>query len=157
MAEQKRDPNQKNPFRLWIAIGLLFFGLFAVINGVTSLLDNRTRLLAPDGIIEIEVVDTPELRQQGLSGRSSLPENEGMLFDFDDTATANCFWMKDMQFSLDMVWLDEDKNVITVISDVSPDTFPESFCPTSPAKYGLEINAGRASELGITDDVTLRF
>ena len=148
---------KKNPLGLWLGGALIVFGLFAVVNGIISLTDNRTRLIAANGIITIEVVETPEDKQRGLSGRSSIADNEGMLFTFDTASTQNCFWMKDMQFSIDMIWLDSEKNVITVTEDVSPDTFPQSFCPESEASYGLEVGSGRATELGIATGETLRF
>ncbi len=148
---------KKNPLGLWLGAALIAFGIFAVVNGIISLTDNKSRLVAPKGIITIETVETPEDKRIGLSGRASIGKNEGMLFTFDSAKTQNCFWMKDMQFSIDMVWLDENKNVVTVTNNVSPDTYPESFCPDSPASYGLEVGEGRAAELGIVPGETLRF
>jgi uncharacterized membrane protein (UPF0127 family) len=142
---------------MWLGLALIFFGLFAVVNGIISLTDNKTRLIAPDNIITIEVVDTDEARQMGLSGRTRIDDKEGMLFVFDDPSTTNCFHMKDMLFSIDMIWLDEDKQVVTVIEGVAPDSFPEPFCPTEGAKYGLEVSDGNANDLGITEGVKLRF
>ena len=88
-----------------------------------------------------EVRRTPEERAQGLSGRSGLTDDEGMLFIFDYDARHG-FWMKDMLFALDIIWLDADMNVVHAETDVSPDTYPRSFVPTVPARYVLEINAG---------------
>ncbi len=153
----KEEKNKKNPLGLWLGMGLIFFGLFAVINGVISLSDNKGKLIAPNGIITIETVETPEARQKGLSGRTAISDKEGMMFVFDEPSESNCFWMKDMNFSIDMIWLDENKEVINLSREVSPDTYPESFCPTGPAKYGLEIGSGRAGVLEIEPGETLRF
>ncbi len=151
-------PKKRNPLGLWFGAALVFFGIFAVVNGIVGLTDNKTRLIAPDGIITVETVNTPELRTLGLSGRQSLGNNEGMLFVFDEPSISYCFWMKDMNFSLDMIWLTEDKKVINIARNVSPDTYPdENFCPEAPAKYVLEVNANRAMELGISPGVDLRF
>lgn len=114
-------------------------------------------LTAPKGEISVEVVDTPALRQQGLSGRNDLDDNAGMLFVFDTSSTQNCFWMKDMKFSIDMIWLDEQKRVVSVSEDVSPQTYPENFCPSAAAKYGLEVPSGQASALGIKTGEYLIF
>jgi uncharacterized membrane protein (UPF0127 family) len=147
----------RNPRHLIFGILLLALGFFALYNGLSSLFDNTLRLLAPNGFITVEVVNTPETRQMGLSGRTSLSDREGMLFEFDSVDTENCFWMKDMQFSIDMVWMDDNREVVTVTSNVSPDTYPERFCPDKPAKYGLEIASGRAESLEITPGSKLRW
>ena len=107
-------------------------------------------------VITIENVQSDEDRALGLSGRESIGD-DGMLFEFDTISTENCFWMKDMQFAIDMIWLDEQKQVITVKENVAPDTYPESFCPEDAALYGLEVGAGRATELGIVTGETLKF
>jgi len=149
--------NKKSPARLLFGIALLLFGAYVLYGGITGLADNKSRLTASKGTLTIETVDSDSSRAQGLSGRSSIGDNEGMLFIFDETVDTNCFWMKDMQFSIDMVWLNEKKEVVTVIPEVAPETFPESFCPTQPAKYGLEIAASRAEELEIKLGQELRF
>lgn len=91
------------------------------------------------------VVDTPETRAKGLSGRKSLAANEGMLFIFPDDGIYG-FWMKDMLFPIDIVWISADKRVVHVDSDVSPITYPRVFEPPLPVRYVLELPAGKAKE-----------
>ena len=87
---------------------------------------------------------TPEEQRQGLSGRTGLDTDQAMLFTFD-TPGEQCFWMKDMLFSIDMVWLGSDKKINTIESNVSPSTYPDqNFCPDQPAQYVLEFAAGTA-------------
>jgi len=148
---------KKKPFHLVLGIVLLGLGIWGVFNGVNSLFDNSIRMIVPNGVITVEVVDTPELRRMGLSGREAIKDSEGMLFEFATKSSDNCFWMKDMQFSIDMVWLNDEKQVVTVEKDVSPETFPESFCPTEPVLYGLEITSGQADKLGIELGESLRW
>jgi uncharacterized membrane protein (UPF0127 family) len=148
---------ERNYKKLVFALILLIAGFWAVYSGVSSLFDNERRMLTPGGFITIEVVDTPELRRQGLSGRESLAEDRGMLFVFEEPSTDNCFWMKDMNFSIDMVWLNENREVVTVASNISPETYPETFCPELPAKYGLELAENRANELDIVNGEQLRW
>lgn len=157
MPEPPNHNDTKSKLRLFLGIILVLIGLAAVFNGVTSLFGDSRRLLAPNGNVTIEVMDTSELRARGLSGKDSLKDSEGMLFVFDDVSTDNCFWMKDMKFSIDMVWLSEDKEVVTVKSNVAASTYPDTFCPDTPAKYGLELRAGRAGQLGIVTNTNLRF
>jgi uncharacterized membrane protein (UPF0127 family) len=121
------------------------------------LFENTTRLITPNGFITVEVVDTPEKRTQGLSGREYLSEKAGMLFVFDNTSIKNCFWMKDMNFSIDMVWLNERREVVTVTPNVTPESYPETFCPEEPAKYGLELRDSNANNLDIVEGSKLRW
>ncbi len=151
------DKEQKHP-RVWLAALLILFGSLAVFGGVRGLLDPKSNLVAPRGRISVEVVDNDTTRTMGLSGREDLGRNDGMLFKFDDSSANRCFWMKDMNFPLDIIWLDQDKKVVHIENNVAPETYPQSYCPDEPAKYVLEVNAGRATELGITDNsVSLRF
>jgi uncharacterized membrane protein (UPF0127 family) len=149
----------QNPLRLYFGIAMVIIGLLALYSGISSLLDNRQRLFAPKGTIVVELAETPAQRTLGLSGRDSLPKDEGLLFIFDQESESNCFWMKDMNFAIDMVWLDSDKNVVTIKENATPESYEtrETFCPDQPAKYGLEINTGKAAELGIEPTEKLRF
>ena len=67
------------------------------------------------------------------------------------------FWMKDMRFSLDMVWISSDKRVVMVSSDVSPDTYPLVLYPPSDISYVLELNADSANKFGIATSTKLVF
>jgi len=88
-----------------------------------------------------EIADTVEERQQGLSNRVSLDENRGMLFIFDQLS-AGGIWMKDMHFSIDIIWIDENQSIIDIKQNAQPDSFPEIFYPQKNAKYVLEVSAG---------------
>jgi len=95
--------------------------------------------------LKIELAQTEAERRQGLSGRASLPEDSGMLFVFD-APTYPGFWMKDMNFPLDVIWLDENWQVVGITANVLPDSFPQAFYPPQGKliKYVLELNAGWA-------------
>jgi uncharacterized membrane protein (UPF0127 family) len=98
--------------------------------------------------VVLEKVTSGSRLQLGLSNRPSLPWDRGMLFDFGATAEY-CMWMKDMRFSLDMIWLNEQKEIIATRENVSPKTFPKAFCGPKAARYVVEVNAGivRAGDL----------
>lgn len=148
---------KKSVVKLVFGFLIIAFGLLILVSGITGIFDNKSRLKTPNGSIIIESVGTPELRQLGLSGRKSIADNYGMLFVFDTESIDRCFWMKDMKFPIDMIWLNSKKEVITVTNNVSPQTYPESFCPDSPAKYGLEIKANTSDELDIHVNEKLKF
>jgi uncharacterized membrane protein (UPF0127 family) len=94
------------------------------------------------------VSDTEALRQRGLSDRASLGQGEAMLFVFP-AAERSGFWMKDMNFPIDMVWIGDDLRVVTVKADALPSSYPEAYFPDAPARYVLEIPAGDAAKFGI--------
>ena len=99
----------------------------------------------------VELAVTPEQRARGLMGREHLGDEEGMLFIFQ-TEGLPSFWMKGMEISLDMVWIDADGVVAGVTANVPPapeGTVPELYSPPGPILFVLEINAGEADSAGI--------
>lgn len=96
-------------------------------------------------VFNIEIADTQEKRRQGLSGREGLDNNEGMLFIFDQPGIYG-FWMKDMNFPIDIVWLDENLTVIGISEKLPPESYPQTFYPPSKTTYVLEINAEEAEK-----------
>lgn len=95
---------------------------------------------------QVDLADDMNERTRGLSGRQLLGPMNGMLFVFDDDANT-CIWMKDMHFPIDIVWFDASGVLVDTATDVSPQTFPNSFCSDKPAKYVLEIPAGTVEKL----------
>lgn len=104
--------------------------------------------------VAVDIADTASLREQGLSGRTGLPDGQGMLFVFQEDGLW-AFWMKDMRFSIDIIWADAQGRVITVAPDLSPDTYPQTFLPQAPARYVLEVPAGFAERHGIAEGDTI--
>jgi uncharacterized protein len=105
----------------------------------------------------VTTAKTEAARQQGLSGVPSLPPNAGKLFVFEQPGIYG-IWMKDMLFSIDIIWMDKDMKVVDIKPNVAPSTYPEVFYPSSEAMYVLETNAGFAQtyNLSIEDVFTLR-
>lgn len=88
-----------------------------------------------------EYARTAEARSKGLSGRESLADHSAMVFVFDAQAE-RCFWMKDMRFAIDIVWLDSKKHVTAVEKNIQPSTYPSNFCHNG--QYVVELKAGQA-------------
>lgn len=153
--DDETESAPRRPLGLWIGGALILFGVLAVVNGIVGLTDNKQRLLAPKAALTVEIADSPEERTKGLSMRDSLAEKSGMLFIFD-SGKANCFWMKDTYIPLDMVWLNDDKEVIYVHENAEPESI-QNICPDNPGTYVLEVNAGKASEFGLTPGEKVRF
>lgn len=129
---------------------LLFFALTGAVIiglGIEFLLRSDAQKLTVNGKqFAAEIKTTDAERQQGLSGRDNLPTDNVMLFSFDGTAQ-RCFWMKDMKFAIDIVWLDENKKVTAVEHSVQPSSYPKSFC--HDGMYTAEFASGTAKANGI--------
>lgn len=102
-----------------------------------------------------EIADEPEERIQGLSGRASLGTNEAMLFVFEELGDHG-FWMKGMNFPIDIIWFDPNFKVVTIASSVSPQTYPQVLHSDEPALYVLEVYAGFAANIGLEEGDHLR-
>ncbi len=120
----------------------------------------ETDALAKAGVViggvrfEAELAVSPAHRARGLSGRDSLTPKTGMLFVFEDSI-ASSFWMNEMRFPLDFVWIGEDCTVVDVTANVPVPALgtEQAELPTyssgAPAAYNFEINAGEADEYGV--------
>lgn len=116
----------------------------------------QTTISAKGANIVAEIAENEEDKVVGLSGRKCLGEENGMLFVYHNTGDYK-FWMKDMNFAIDMIWLDDEKNIVTIKSKVDPDTYPRSFGPDRPAQYILEVNSGFAETADWTVGTKLDF
>lgn len=96
----------------------------------------------------VQLADTPEKMRKGLSGTSQLQEDEAMLF-VAETPGLECFWMKDMYYSLDILWFDADKKLTHIERDITPESYPKNYCADQPASYVLEVRNGTAHQLGL--------
>lgn len=128
---------------------------FGISRAVNPELEEAT-VVAGDVEIRAELARDPMERRIGLSNRESLEEGRGMLFLFDEDAP-HSFWMKDMNFSIDMVWMNSNRMVVHIEEDVSPETFPRSFRPRTLSRYVLEVPAGYAAKSGIKVGDTLSW
>ena len=111
---------------------------------------------------EVEIAFTPEGRTRGLSGRDSLADGAGMLFVFEGGA-ASSFWMREMRFALDFVWIGDGCEVVDIHAAVpAPPTGMALgdlpiYSSRTPARYNLEINAGAAAARGIEIGDAVKF
>ena len=101
--------------------------------------------------INAEIADNESEQLKGLGGRGKIPSDRGMLFVFQEEYILN-FWMKDMKFALDMIFLDSQFNIVDIKQNLQP-CKPDEACPIyfpqKPAQYVLEINAGLAKRNNI--------
>jgi uncharacterized membrane protein (UPF0127 family) len=145
------------PLLAVLAGGAILVGVIAVLlTARTSVgTGNRHRQLrTAHQTYGLEVVSTAADQEKGLGDRSGMPKDTGMLFEFpaeDD----RCFWMKDMHFSLDIIWVDAAKRITRLEHDLSPATYPRQYC--SRAQYVIELNAGEAARNNLRQGTRLDF
>ena len=118
----------------------------------------RGTIKLDDKTLEVQIADTDSLRARGLMFQNELSYNEGMLFVFDGPDTRP-MWMLNMQFNLDIIWFDENSNVVAIEKDVPPcrTTIEVVACRENGvsgdnAKYVLEVTAGFVDKFNITEN-----
>ena len=95
----------------------------------------------------VEVARTPQQQAQGLMFRTEMGGDEGMLFPFDPPRGLS-FWMKNTVLSLDLIFIGEDRRIVNIAKRAVP--YSEAgIVSAAPAIAVLELNGGRADELGI--------
>lgn len=110
--------------------------------------DSFVQVFFPDGaVITAELAVTEEEKQIGLMFREKIYPDQGMLFIFKQPEIQS-FWMKNMKFSIDILWLDEDKRIIHIEQNVPPCESEDcpSYTGLIPAKYVLELKEGCVKE-----------
>jgi len=157
---------KKTIIQVTVVLIVLLFFVF-VLNKSHSVENRFVEAQIGTHTVVLEVVDTPDSRVKGLSGREKLKEGTGMLFVFDEVGI-HSIWMKDMLFSIDIVWarpsrgssllanedsngIDEVIEIVHVEENVSPESFPASFRSNIPAKYVIELESGFLETKNVLD------
>jgi len=117
---------------------------------------NNVLIRTDSSIISAYVSRSEEDRNRGLSGREYLNDGEGMLFVFA-SSTRPGFWMKDMKFPIDIIWINADKEVVGIESNIATSTFPKLFFPEKEILYVLEMGAYQSEKMSIKIDSKLDF
>ncbi len=135
----------KDLFFLTLGLLIVFSSVFLFFKKPLDQ-ENQTKIVNINNTsITVEVANTSEMRAKGLSDRRTLPDGTGMFFVFDSPDKYG-FWMKNMNFSIDIIWIDADMYIVGVEKQVSPKTFPQIFYPNQAVKYVLELPAGFSDE-----------
>lgn len=154
---------------------LIPIGIAAVIIGIVGIMSvpkdvKLEQAEFPKGLVKIDdvtlqvqIADTRPLQTRGLMFQQKLPYDQGMLFVFDDQGIRS-MWMLNMQFSLDVLWIDSDGKVVHIEKDTQPCKSPlETMACTftngngEEAKYVLEVTSGFADKFGITENSKLEI
>ncbi len=112
--------------------------------------------------LQVMIADTEPRRVRGLMFEDQLPFDQGMIFVFEQSGLYS-LWMLNMQFSLDMIWFDQDGKVVHIEKDVPPCksaleiTTCQSVVPDEKAVYVLEVTTGFVDKNNITKDSVMRI
>lgn len=105
---------------------------------------------------KVEIAQSPEELGKGLSGRDGLDDSTGLLFVFDKPDNYG-FWMKEMNFPIDIIWISSENKIVHIEKALSPETFPKIYYPNSLSLYVLEINAGKSDLLNLKTGDIVKF
>ena len=145
-----------------VTVTVLILSLFFPAGGISGI--SACPLELPDStvtvkghILQTELAATPEARVCGLSNRSELPQDQGMLFIFPNRAPRT-FWMKDTFIPLSIAFLD-DKGTIISINAMPPMQTTERYRSSQPVRYALEVNQGwfDRNGIGVGDIVEIKL
>jgi uncharacterized membrane protein (UPF0127 family) len=117
---------------------------------------SSSTILVNNSSIKVFIATTSESMRRGLGGISNIRDDQGMIFDFG-TSTTPYFWMKDMLFPIDIMWINEEKKIVGIESNISTSSYPSTFSPSVPIRYVLEINAGLAEKIDLKEGMKLIF
>lgn len=125
-----------------IFITFIFIQFKPLSNSASSTADGSQTVTIKDQTFKVSVAKTEEEKQKGLSGLTSLRLDEGKLFLFDKP-DLYAFWMKDMKFPIDIIFINGNK-IVSISENVKPTTTGDlpTYEPTGPSDKALEINAG---------------
>jgi len=112
--------------------------------------------------LQVMIADSEPRRIRGLMFQDQLPYDQGMIFVFEKPGLYS-LWMLNMQFSLDMIWFDQDGKIVHIEKDVPPCKTPleiaacQSVVPDGEAVYVLEVTSGFIDQNNITKDSVLKI
>ncbi|MBI5663005.1 MAG: DUF192 domain-containing protein [Ignavibacterium album] len=162
MTQKKKPSDKKNTFKkksdfkkITVIIAVVLIGAFLIFNNFVKSPEKEMEfytftkegeLIFSDSLgntkakIDLEIADDEYQRQLGLMNRKEMTENQGMLFIFPRQDYLS-FWMRNTFLSLDMIFVDENKTIVTIHKNtrILSDT---SYPSTKPAKYVVEVLAG---------------
>lgn len=142
-------------FVIAVFLGLKFYNV-----GDIEDVKNKARISVNNQSLVVDVVKDRSSREEGLSNRDSIGVNEGMLFIFDNS-DYHTFWMKDMKFPIDIIWISGNQ-IVSIDKNVPPEpgTPREEltiYTPEERVDKVLEIKAGRSNTLRIEEGDTINF
>ena len=139
-------------YRIASLAGLLLVALLPGCDAESPSGLPTTRMKLGNSTVTLEIANSPVGRARGLMHRSSMPDNHGMIFIFPDEQMQS-FWMKNTRIPLDIVFINRQSTIVS-IHTMEPYT-TRSTSSAAPAQFAIELNAGKASRLGLSAGQTV--
>lgn len=136
---------------LLLVVGVIVFSQNYLKNGGSLFFGKTTTAIINDKKINLIVAKSAKEKEIGLSEKTSLPQDQGMIFPFDKPSLDYSFWMKNMKFPIDIIFINKNKVVTLYPNAKTPESAqsPIVYKPTEPADKVLEINAGLSKKYNI--------
>lgn len=140
---------EEKKFSKWDSLFIVVVVIFLIFILFNILKEEKNEVCFKKNCFEVELAITEEQQNVGLSNRTYLENNKGMLFVFNEEGDYP-FWMKDMKFPLDLIWIDKNGIVVDMAKDTKP-CGPLCFgiYPEKKASYVLELNANTSNVVGL--------
>jgi len=136
-----------------VGVGFVIIVAMAIVLRVSDSGTHRSVVKIGGESIAVEIVGTSASRERGLSGRKNLVTGTGMLFVFLEP-TRSGFWMKDMRFPIDIIWIEGGR--VIDIAPQAPTPLPTGdlpvYYPRLPASYVLEVPSGFSRDHNVKID-----
>ncbi len=146
------------PIVIIILIAVLFFIGRAYFSNSGFNLTPQAKATINNSSFNLILAKTPKEKEIGLSGKESLPKDQGMLFKFEKTGYYS-FWMKNMKFPIDIIFIKNNK-IVTIYNEVKPPANNKELAiyqPLEPADTVLEINSGLSKKYGFKKDMQVNY
>lgn len=146
-----------------VILSPLLFKLIKTKKNPENTITPEASILISGKKIDVAVARTSSEKAKGLSGKTHLAENEGMIFVFPQK-TYPSFWMIDMNFALDIIWISDD-TIVHIDENVPAPTDGQKnedlllYKPPKAIDYVLEVNAGYSEkyDIKVGDKVDIRY
>ncbi len=133
----------------WAFKILIFAVLIAIAGSLLWLAKSEKRVVQlGQHTFQVTVLKEKGELVRGLSGTASLPSYQAMLFDFSAISKWG-IWMKDMNYPIDIIWLDNNKKIAHLVENAQPSSYPEIFRPDTGTRYVIEVASGTIEKTGI--------
>ena len=140
------------------ALRTAFFLVFVMVAGPAWAAELKTLEIAGKSgvhVFAVEIADTDATREKGLMFRKSLPEGQGMLFDFHEEQPVG-FWMQNTYIPLDMIFIRGDGSILRIAENTEP--LSTRIIPSGgPVRAVLELIGGSARKFGIAPGDKVAF
>jgi uncharacterized protein len=129
--------------------GLVLLGFLLAVGAARAAGQSTLEIVSKTGVhvFAVEMAATEQQREKGLMFRKSLPEGQGMLFDFHQEGPVS-FWMRNTYIPLDMIFIRADGRILRIVENAEP--LSERMIPSGgPVLAVLEVIGGTARKLGL--------